>query len=271
MTTHHTFDGLAHRGGRYSASTRELAAEMPVAISYNGTSHAVLMATPSDLADLAIGFSLSEGIISSTGEIEDIAIVESGRGLDIQLRLADKAVLRLRERRRSMAGPVGCGLCGIESIEQAMRDVPPVAAQAALSARLIADAVRTMVKAQSLNMRTRSVHAAGFYRPSDGLVAIREDVGRHNALDKLIGATAAGEMHMASGAIVLSSRLSVELVQKTAMAGCGILIAVSAPTALAVETADRANITLVAVVRDAEFELFTNPDRIAGGGLKHVA
>jgi FdhD protein len=162
-------------------------------------------------------------------------------------------------------------LCGIESIEEAMRAVAPVTASLTLDAGDVATAVREMTRAQVLNMRTRAVHAAGFYRPGSGFVAIREDVGRHNALDKLAGALAVEGMDMAAGAIVMSSRLSIELVQKAAAAGCGILIAVSAPTTLAVETAERAGITLAAVVRDAEFELFTHPHRITGGDLKHVA
>ncbi|MCG6858614.1 MAG: formate dehydrogenase accessory sulfurtransferase FdhD [Salaquimonas sp.] len=271
MATHRTFHGLAHRAGSLSASSRVLAEEVPVAISFNGTSHAVLMATPSDLGDLARGFTLSEGIVSSLDEIEDIAVVEEKRGIDVQVRVVADVAEKLQQRRRSMAGPVGCGLCGIESIEAAMRDIPMASAQARFSSRNIAEAAEALAEAQKLNHRTHSVHGAGFYTSESGIVAIREDVGRHNALDKLVGAMAADRQDMGEGAIVLTSRLSVELVQKAAVAGCGILVAVSAPTALAVETANKANITLVAVVRGHEFEVFSHPQRIAGGTIKHVA
>jgi len=271
MNTSRRITGLAHRDGRFDSSSRELAAEVAVAISYNGTSHAVLMATPDHLEDLAVGFSLSEGIVSTRDEIDTVTIVEGARGIDAQVWLTVDATRKLEQRRRSMAGPVGCGLCGIESIDEAMRDLAPVSAEARLSAADIAEAARAMTKAQALNLRTRSVHAAACYYPGRGLVGIREDVGRHNALDKLIGAMTAEAGDMSLGAVIMTSRLSVELVQKTAAAKCGILVAISAPTALAVEMADKANITLAAVVRDAEFEIFTHPHRIMRGGLKHVA
>ena len=152
-----------------------------------------------------------------------------------------------------------------------MRALAPVSADTKLGAGEIAEATQALADRQALNHRTHSVHAAGFYLPGAGLVAIREDVGRHNALDKLIGAMAAAKQDMEGGAVVVTSRLSVELVQKTAIARCGILVAVSAPTALAVETARQANITLAAVARGSEFELFSHPERIAGGKVRHVA
>nr|HMQ58846.1 formate dehydrogenase accessory sulfurtransferase FdhD [Rhizobiaceae bacterium] len=265
------FDTLARRGGRFVASARELAAETAVAISFNGSSHAVLMATPADLEDLARGFALSEGIAASLAEIEAIAIVEGDRGVDAQVRLTADAAEALAKRRRVMAGPVGCGMCGLESIEAAMRTLRSVSAPVRLSARDIADAAAAMTAAQTLNRRTHAVHAAGWFVAGEGLVSIREDVGRHNALDKLTGALALAGRHAGDGAFVVSSRLSIELVQKAAVAGCGVLIAVSAPTALAVETAERANITLVAVARDSEFEIFTHPQRIEQGALSRVA
>lgn len=273
MKPHRELSAISHAGGRFTASARALANEVAVAISYNGTSQAVLMATPSDLADLAIGFSLTEGIISAPAEIERIETVDCGRGLDVQLWLAEDAAGRLAARRRSMAGPVGCGLCGIESLEEAMRATPQVTAETRFSAADVASAVDAITGAQALHRRTRSVHAAGCFCPRSGLIALREDVGRHNALDKLIGAlTATGQQAaFAGGALVLTSRLSVELIQKAAIAGCGVLIAMSAPTALAVETADHARITLVGSVRKAGFEIYTHPERIIGGALLHVA
>jgi len=271
MATHRTFHGLAHRAGSLSASSRVLAEEVPVAISFNGTSHAVLMATPSDLGDLARGFTLSEGIVSSLDEIEDIAVVEEKRGIDVQVRVVADVAEKLEQRRRSIAGPVGCGLCGIESIEAAMRDIPMASAQARFSSRNIAEAAEALAEAQKLNHRTHSVHGAGFYTSESGIVAIREDVGRHNALDKLVGAVTAEGKDLSDGAVVVTSRLSVELVQKCARGGSGMLIAISAPTALAVEMARRANITLVAVVRGGDFEVFTHPHRVTAGAFSHVA
>lgn len=271
MLTHRPASGTAYRTGRFAASTRELAEEVAVAISYNGTSHAVLMATPADLEDLALGFTLTEGLAASVSEVEEIAIVDCGRGLDLQVSLAGDASARLGERRRSMAGPVGCGLCGIESLEAAMRQISPVAAGVRLAPAEVSRAVAAMATAQALNLRTRAVHAAGFWQGERGLVLVREDVGRHNALDKLIGAAARAGIDMATGAIVLTSRLSIELVQKMAVAGCGILVAVSAPTALAVDEAEAAGITLAGIARGDEFELFTHPQRIIGGSLKDVA
>lgn len=270
MKSARRFSTQAWRLGRYETASRELAAEAAVAISYNGVSHAVLMATPADLEDLAVGFSLSEGIAASLADIEAVAVLEDARGFDVQVRLATDAGDRLAARRRAMAGPVGCGMCGLESIDAALREPPKVAATARLRPLDIAEACSVLAHAQSLNQLTRSVHGAGFFVPGRGLVAIREDVGRHNALDKLVGAMA-GADGMGAGAIVTSSRVSIELIQKAAAAGCGILIAISAPTLLAVEMAERANITLVAIARGEEFEIFTHPDRIKEGALPHVA
>ncbi|SDR40269.1 FdhD protein [Pseudovibrio sp. Tun.PSC04-5.I4] len=271
MVMHRTFEGAAYKQGRFSPAQRELAEETAVAISCNGSSHAVLMATPADLDDLVIGFSLAERLVSSVDEIEDINRLDCERGIDMQVRFVSDVAGKLAERRRSMVGPVGCGLCGIESLDMAMRDIEPVSAELCLSPEQIANAVHMLTKQQVLNFKTRSVHAAGWYHPTRGLVAAREDVGRHNALDKLIGALAKRGEHIASGAIVMTSRLSIELVQKAAVAGCGMIISISAPTAIAVELADKANITLATVVRDEDFELLTHPQRVAGGGEHHVA
>jgi FdhD protein len=230
-----------------------------------------LMATPQDLTDFAVGFSLTEGIISSREPIENIEIVETPLGMDVQVRLRGDVAEKLAARKRSMAGPVGCGLCGIESLEGAMRQVPKVEAYLQFSPQDIADAVFQLSANQPINTETRAVHAAGFYVPRQGLIAVREDVGRHNALDKLIGALAREGVDASVGAVVLTSRVSVEMVQKTAIAGSGMIIAVSAPTALAVKTAEAANITLAAIVRGPEFEVFTHPHRVGTGANANVA
>jgi FdhD protein len=230
-----------------------------------------MMATPADLEDFAVGFSLAEGIIERADEVVAIEAIEAGEGIDVQVTLKDMTADALIARRRRMAGPVGCGLCGIESIEQASRPVRPVGSHdVRLTAREIADATSMLAAAQALNRQTRAVHAAGFYSPDQGLIAIREDVGRHNALDKLVGAVLLGGWAASLGAVVVTSRLSVEMVQKTAALGVPILIAISAPTALAIRTATAAGITLIGIARDEDFEIFTRPDRVADGVAMHV-
>jgi len=263
---------IARRASGTSAAARMVPEETPVALSYAGTTHAVMMASPADFEDFAIGFSLTEGIIASPDEIEAIEVEDHGAGVDIQIRLKDQANIKFQARRRRLAGPVGCGLCGIESIEEAMRSVNAVGGSAlTLDAADVVRAVKLLSKLQPLHAETGAVHAAGFYAPGKGIVAAREDVGRHNALDKLAGALAKAGISGASGAVVVTSRVSVEMVQKTAAIGAGAIIAVSAPTALAIRTADEAGMTLVALVRGEEFDIFTHPGRITDGEARHVA
>jgi len=263
---------LARRASGTASTPRKVPEETPVALSYAGTTHAVMMATPADLTDFAIGFTLTEGIIAAPDEIEAIEVEEAGAGIDIQIRLKDRANTRFEARRRRLAGPVGCGLCGIESIDEAMRSVPAVTiSKATLSESDITQAVRLLSKQQPFHAETGAVHAAGFYVPGKGIVAAREDVGRHNALDKLAGALAQAGIGGASGAVVVTSRVSVEMVQKTAAIGAPIIIAVSAPTALAIRTAEAAGMTLVALVRGDEFDIFTHQDRIFTGAASNVA
>ena len=240
--------------GRAVSASRALPEEVPVALVYNGTTQAVMMATPCDLQDFGRGFTRTEG----WGEVESIDVAAHANGIEVQMWLPEDKAERLAGRRRAMAGPVGCGLCGIDSLEEAARDVPAVASDLMLTPTDITGAMQALRAGQALHDKTRAVHGAGFYDPNQGLTAIREDVGRHNALDKSIGATP--ECH--AGAIVLTSRGSVEMVQKTAMAGAPVILAVSAPTTLAVATAEAANITLVALARDETFEIFTHPNRI---------
>jgi FdhD protein len=246
--------------------------EVPVAFSYGGSTHAVMMATPADLIDFAYGFSLAEEIVTSADDILEVDLVEAGRGIDVQITLKDTTADALVARRRRMAGPVGCGLCGIESIEQATRAVAKVRDPSArLMPRQISEAIRLLGEGQSLNRETRAVHGAGFYQPENGVVAVREDVGRHNALDKLAGAILRSGRKASEGVVVVTSRLSVEMVQKTALLGCPVLVAISAPTALAIETAEEAGISLIGIARGDEFEVFTRPDRLASGENSHVA
>lgn len=252
----------AHRtSGAYDAE-RRVPEEVPIALSFAGTTHAVMMGSPADLIDFAFGFSLTEGIVGDVDEIETIEIEEAGEGIDVQIRLRDQANTRFQQRRRRLAGPVGCGLCGIESIDEAMRSVPKVGADFALTPEQITGAVRALSERQPFHRETGAVHAAGFYAPAKGVVAVREDVGRHNALDKLAGALAADGVKGFEGAVVVTSRVSVEMIQKTAAIGAPFILAVSAPTALAIRTAEGAGITLVALVRGDEFDVFTHPGRV---------
>ncbi|MGD9480564.1 formate dehydrogenase accessory sulfurtransferase FdhD [Shinella sp. G-2] len=256
----------ARRSGRLADGERFVPEETPVAFSYAGSTHAVMMATPADLEDFAVGFSLTEGIIGDPAEIETIDILQEDKGIDLQIRLADMQNDALTARRRHMAGPVGCGLCGIESIEQAVRVTPSVRSSSlTLSEDEVVEAVRLLNGQQPLHMATRAVHGAGFYVPGTGLVAVREDVGRHNALDKLVGAARRAGHAGCAGAVVVTSRVSVEMVQKTAVIGSPFIIAISAPTALAIRTAQEAGMTLIALVRGEEFEIFTGAERIVSG------
>ena len=262
----------AHRDSITLASERIVPEETPVALSYAGTTHAVMRASPADLEDFAVGFSLTEGIVGSPEEIESIEIEDMGAGLDIRIRLKDEANRRFEARRRRLAGPVGCGLCGIESIEEAMRAVPNVRdCGLTLSASDIIRSVRLLSRLQPMHRQTGAVHAAAFYMPAAGILEVREDVGRHNALDKLAGVLARRGAAGEEGAVVVTSRVSVEMVQKTAALGSAFIIAVSAPTALAVRTANAAGMCLVAVVRGNEFDIFTHPERVIEGEARHVA
>ena len=263
---------IVRRNGMTRAGSRVVPEEVPIAFSYGGSTHAVMMGTPADLEDFAVGFSLTEGIIASMGEIEGITVVEEGAGLDVQVTLAQDKDDALRMRRRHMAGPVGCGLCGIESIEQAIRPVPDVSAvDLVLTAKNVAEVVAELNGAQPLHAQTHAVHGAGFFLPGRGLIAVREDVGRHNALDKLAGAVVRQSIQGSEGVVVVTSRISVEMVQKTAILGSAVLIAISAPTALAIRTAEAADMTLIALTRGEDFEIFTRTDRITTGVVADVA
>jgi FdhD protein len=259
------------RGASAHDGTRAVPEETAVAIVLNGSTHAVMMATPADLEDFAVGFALSEGIVTAAGEIEGTEIVEQPQGIEARLWLPEDRAEAVAARRRAMAGPVGCGLCGIESLEEAVRPLPSVGDGAVLDAAEVDRAVAELTAAQSLYARTRAVHAAGLYLPGRGVVLAREDVGRHNALDKLAGAMARQGIDGGSAAIVITSRVSVEMVQKCAMAGVPVLIAVSAPTAHALRLAEASGITLAAIARGDGFEIFTHPKRIRRGEQTHVA
>jgi len=262
---------FAFRHGSAGSVERAIPEEVAVAFTYDGGTHAVMMATPRDLEDLAVGFSLTEGVVATAGDIRDLAVVEGDAGIELRMWLAEGIGAALRDRRRHLAGPTGCGLCGIESLAEALRPLAPVPVGLAFSADEVMRAVEALAPLQALNRETHAVHAAAFWRRDTGIALIREDVGRHNALDKLVGALARAGIAGGDGLLLLTSRVSVEMVQKAAVAGLPVVVAVSAPTALAVRTAEAAGITLAAVARRDGFEIFARPERIVMDAAADVA
>jgi FdhD protein len=266
-----TVPRVAFRDGGVSGGTRTIPEESPVALTYNRSTHAVMLATPADLEDFGIGFSVTEGIIGHPSELDELEIVPAPHGIEVRMSLAQSRLDALTLRQRRLAGPSGCGLCGMESLADAVRPPQVVRSTARFQEQSIHSAMAAMPPAQRLNQLTRTVHAAAFWTPSHGLIALREDVGRHNALDKLAGAMAREGVAGADGMLLVSSRVSVELIQKASVIGAPVLAAVSAPTALAVRMADQAGITLVGVARSDGFEVFTHPDRISARQTRNVA
>jgi FdhD protein len=243
----------------------EIADEVPVALVYNGVSHAVMMASPTDLAAFALGFSLSEGILAAPEELLDLSVTPcgtpSGPGITIDLHITQRRFAGLKDRRRSLAGRSGCGLCGVESLDAALRDIPPIRSTLSVSRRAIDRALAALTPLQILHRAAGAVHAAAWADPIGTILNLAEDVGRHNALDKLIGKLASGPMP--PGFLVLTSRCSYELVAKAAMRNMPVLVAVSAPTGLALDLAERVGMTVVALARPDTMNVYTHPQRIA--------
>lgn len=262
---------LSWRGGVLKRDARDIPEEVPVALVYDASSYAVMMASPTDLQDFAVGFSLTEGIIDDVAQIENLEIEPHPIGIELRMWLAGDRAQRLAARRRFMTGPTGCGLCGVDSLAEAMRPLSKVSLGGRFSPQDIQTALAALRAAQMMNRQTHAVHGAGLWTAESGLLAVREDVGRHNALDKLVGFVKRQNLNVEAGLLLLTSRVSIEMVQKASILGTPVLVAISAPTALAVRMAEEAGLTLVAIARDDGFEIFTHSHRICEGPVAHVA
>ena len=233
--------------------------EVPVALVYNGISHAVMMATPADLEEFALGFSLSEGIIARPGECYGIEVEHGPGGIAVNLDIASAAFVALKERRRTLAGRTGCGLCGVDSLDQVCRPLPTLAPARGFNARGVRRALEAIGAEQELTRLTGGAHAAAWCGMDGELRLVREDVGRHNALDKVIGAMARQDSRPEKGFLLITSRVSFEMAQKAILAGVPALVGMSAPTLAAVELAEQAGMTLLAFARGRDFVCYTHP------------
>ncbi len=241
----------------------DLAEEIPVALEYNGISHAVMLASPADLEDFAVGFSLSEGIVARPRDIFDIASVESELGITLRLEIASEDFVRLKAHRRSLAGRTGCGLCGAESLGQVMRELKPLAAAEAFPLAALYEGMRRLPEKQLLQKITGAAHAACRVDREGRISHVREDIGRHNALDKTLGAMAREGVGVADCALIITSRASFEMVQKAAALRVGVLAAVSAPTAAAVRLAERLGVTLIGFLRQKACVVYSKGSPVA--------
>ena len=274
VTPDEPFDGPWPRRATVSArrisgadavtSLETLIEEAPVALVYNGISHAVMLASPADLEDFALGFSLSEGILEAPDELYNCEVVSTADGIEVRVEIAAARRVGLKARRRSLAGRTGCGLCGVDSLRAAVRQPAPVAPRAPVAAAVIQRALADLPASQPLHRATGAAHAAAWASNDGVLQCVREDVGRHNALDKLVGALARRGADPAGGFVVVTSRASYEMVQKVAAAGIGLLAAISAPTAFAARVADAAHVTLVGLARPGRLTAYSHLDQLAG-------
>lgn len=244
-----------HSSAEDSAAVAE---EVPVAMVYNGEPFVVVMASPADFEDLGVGFSATEGI----GEVQAVDIVKHSRGVEVQMQVGADAASRIADRRRGISARTGCGVCGIESIDEVLRVSNPVTAKSRFNLDALWAAAAQLEERQPVNAETRAVHAAALARADGSLAIVREDVGRHNALDKVVGAVLRSGKSSDGGFLVVTSRASYELVQKTAAAGIPLLAAVSRPTSLAIKLADQANITLVGLLRGRTANVYSHPARL---------
>lgn len=254
---------ILHRSGLVENKIDTIAEEVPVALVYNGVSHAVMLATPQDLEDFALGFSLTEGILDSASDLYGVEVVRRPQGIELNLEIATACFHRLKEKRRSMAGRTGCGLCGSESLAQALHiPIEKLPCRTVISGSVISVALANIRQHQKLQALTGATHASAWVNPQGHISLIREDVGRHNALDKLIGAMAKAN-RQEDGFALTTSRASYEMVQKAAHAGIDVLVAVSAPTGLAIRVAEQCNLTLIGFAREGSYVVYSHLERLA--------
>ena len=250
---HETFSVDKWQQGETSSGEEKVALEIPVALVYNGISHVVMMATPHNLEELAVGFSLSEGIIDSIDQFYTMGIEVKAEGIELNIEISTEKFVQLKHWRRNQTGRTGCGLCGAESLQQAIRPVPQVSPATPVSADVLQRAIKSLSDQQLLQQQTGASHCAAWYDHDAKMLMLREDVGRHNALDKLIGALHLQDVKLQQGFAIISSRASYEMIVKSCHAGISYLVAVSAPTALAITLAKDANLTLVGFARPGRF------------------
>ncbi len=251
-----------HRGDETSRMYDAVAEELPVALVYNDRPHAVMMATPVDLEDFALGFSLTENIIADVSEFESARIETALAGIEIHITVPEIRAAVLEDRVRQLTGRTGCGLCGAQTLEAAVRHPAPVAEPATFTEIALHRAITELQSRQTINIATGATHAAAWVLPNGFVDIVREDVGRHNALDKLVGAMMRKGTDVRQGFMLLTSRGSYELVMKAATVGVGSLVAISAPTALAIALAHEANVTLIGFARPNGYTVYANGHRL---------
>lgn len=239
-----------------------VAEEVPVALVYNGQAHAVMMTTPADFEDFAVGFTITEEIVSGVRDIERIGVIRFSQGVELQIDIPEEAAGRLARRGRQLVGRTGCGLCGVQTINEALREARPVSWREPIKAEALWRAEAALFDRQEYNQATGSMHAAAWARPNGTLHVVREDVGRHNALDKVIGALGRSDVDPGDGFVVMTSRASYELVQKAAVVGIPLLAAVSRPTGLAIRLAEATGLTLIGLLRGRSGNVYSHPEQI---------
>lgn len=239
-----------------------VAEEVPVVLVYNGISHVVMLATPTDLEDFALGFSLTEGIIQTADEFLSAKVYQRANGIEVNIKIPEARFHCLSSKGRNLTGRTGCGLCGASTLKQAIRQPAPVKSSVSVTAAQLTAALEQLQEKQPLNQLTGAIHAAAWVEPEQGIVAVREDVGRHNALDKLLGLLSRTQKDVNTGFVIVTSRASYEMVQKTAFLRIGLLVAISAPTGLAIRLADQTGLTLVGFARGKSHVIYTHPTRL---------
>ncbi len=250
------------KGGLHEQKLDYVAEEVPISLIYNGLPHVVMLATPTNLEEFALGFSITEGILKNPQELLSTRIYNRSNGIEIQLKIPDHRFQCMSDKGRNLTGRTGCGLCGASTLKQAIRQPNAVDASLMLSATDLRAALSELHQHQNLNRITGAIHAAAWAVPGQGIIDIREDVGRHNALDKLIGFLLKTGKDLSTGFVIVTSRASYEMVQKTAWVGINLLAAISAPTGLAIRLANETGLTLIGFARDDQHVIYTHPQRL---------